>query len=137
MSLFTFQSSVTDKHGEITVFDSKFLDSTVEPLLEMLNVTGKKYKRNLNELPDGIRPWTKNVTTRHIIILDHLCFSDNLHIAIMRETLNEPNLTVPFRVVLVFAYGNTQLSLLLSISFLFFFGWFFLFFRLLWLLYTV
>ena len=54
----------------------------------------------LNSLPDGISPWPQDVTTRHVVILQHLGLGDHLR--------------VPVRQAILFSRLHAETSLFLS-----------------------
>lgn len=64
MRLFLLQGSLRNEHGEVAVLHTQFLNLTV--------------KEVFNGFPDGVGPGPQHITAAHIIILNHLCFSDDL-----------------------------------------------------------
>lgn len=64
VGFFLLQSGLRHKHGEVAVLHTHFLDLRV--------------KEGLDGLPDGIRPGPQHIAAAHIIVLNHLCLSDDL-----------------------------------------------------------
>jgi len=91
MILFDLKWLLWDKHWEIGIFNAICFDQFIEI--------------NLNFFPDGVSPWTKNVASRNIIVIDKPWFYNNF--------------LIPSREVLTLFSFNSQ-----KITFLF---WFFLF----------
>lgn len=65
MGLLLLQDCARHKDREVAVLDSQLLDSFVQPVTDVL--------------PDRERPGTQNVAATHVIVLDHLSFSDYLN----------------------------------------------------------
>ena len=55
-----------NKHGEVAILNTKLLDLGIEKIF--------------NRFPNGVSPWSKNVATANIIVLDHFGFGDNLFV---------------------------------------------------------
>lgn len=64
VGLFLLQGGLGDKHGEVAVLHTQFLNLTV--------------KEVFNGFPDGKGPGTQHIAATDIIILNHLSFSDDL-----------------------------------------------------------
>lgn len=64
VGLFFLQGSLRDEHGEVAVLHTQFLNL--------------KVKEVFNGFPDGERPGPQDIAAADIIILNHLCFSDDL-----------------------------------------------------------
>lgn len=64
MGLFFLQGGLRNKHGEVAVLHAQLLDLTV--------------KEVFNGLPDGEGPGPQHIAATDIIILDHLCFGNDL-----------------------------------------------------------
>ncbi len=64
VGLFFLQGGLGDEHGEVAVLHTQFLNFSV--------------KEVFNGLPDGEGPGPKDITAAYIIVLNHLCFSDDL-----------------------------------------------------------
>ena len=64
MGLFLLQGGLRDEHWEVAVLHAEFLNLPV--------------KEVFNGLPDGEGPGPQHVAATNIVVLNHLCFSDDL-----------------------------------------------------------
>lgn len=64
MGLFLLQGGLRDEHGEVAVLHAQFPNLPV--------------KEVFNGLPDGVGPGPQHIAAANIIVLNHLCFSDDL-----------------------------------------------------------
>lgn len=64
VGLFLLQGGLRDEHGEVAVLHTQFPNLSV--------------KEVFNGLPDGVRPGPQHIAAANIIVLNHLCFSDDL-----------------------------------------------------------
>lgn len=94
MFLFDLERFPWDEHWEICIFNTICFDQFIE--------------KDLNLLPNRIGPWTKNVASRNIVVIDKSWFYNNF--------------LIPAWEILIFFCLNTQ-----KISFLFLFFFFFAF----------
>ena len=82
MVLFPFEDFLGDKHREVGVLHAKFSDLFVEPIyihkLVREEPTWLGLQRTLNDLPNTIRPWFKDIATANIIVVQHIGFDQDL-----------------------------------------------------------
>lgn len=64
VGLFLLQGGLRDEHGEVAVLHTQFLNLPVKELF--------------NGLPDGVGPGPQHIAAADIVVLNHLCFSDDL-----------------------------------------------------------
>ena len=62
--LFSLQDRRGHEHREVGILHTKLLDLCIEP--------------GLNLLPDTIGPWLEDVTTADVVVLQHVCFEQDL-----------------------------------------------------------
>lgn len=86
MVLLPLQDLRRDEHGEVGVFDAEFLDLRVEPACMSMSIDWGRGRllRTLDRFPDSIRPWLQDVAPADAVIVQHVCFDEDL----VRKVLN-------------------------------------------------
>lgn len=64
MGLFLLEGGLRNEHGEVAVLHTQLLNFPVKELFD--------------RLPDGVGPGPQHIAAADIIVLDHLCFGDDL-----------------------------------------------------------
>lgn len=64
MGLFTMQSSMRHEQRKVTVLHSHLGDFSIDISLDLF--------------PEKVSPWTKNVTSRDIVVLNQFTFTNDL-----------------------------------------------------------
>ena len=110
MVLLLLETRVRDEHREVTVLHAELLDLVVEPVYGKPRCLVSHCPRHtLDRLPDGVRPRSQNVTTRDVVVVEHLSLDQDLTSAPVVAAKWSAHISVPSREVLLLLVLDSHL----------------------------